>query len=125
MSRRAVPEQQPPASAVLDPARLLDLRIGVGVPNVRERLEHIRRALIIATGILTTGDDPEQDSEEYAIRLEGEERVALLQTLKAASMDAYWLQQLEPDVLTLSAPDDDQRHALDALGALELAGGVR
>lgn len=117
MSKSTVPEQLPSGSVL--PA---SIRVVVcNVPDVRERLARVSRALTVLN-IAMTADDDEGYAVELPLELDRREREALQHLIMEAQEDAHWIAQLDDDVLRVPAPDDDQRDALDAL---QQAGGAR
>lgn len=79
------------------------------VPSVEKRLRRAMRANVLASAILEQGDQDDPD-----VLIDREEANALVDALREAHTDLYWLtQRLEPQILNRLAPTDDQRHEME------------
>lgn len=81
------------------------------VPSVDERLQRVNRAIKVLILAIHREDQGYQD-----IQIDPLEAEVLLDMLREADDDVFWLRKLSPSILKTGAPDDDDRSALASAG---------
>jgi hypothetical protein len=83
------------------------------VPSVGARLRRINRALMVMTLVINQEDQGCED-----IQIDPIEAELLIEMLREANDDAFWLMKLSPSILKTGAPDDDDRSVLASSGGV-------
>jgi hypothetical protein len=81
------------------------------VPSVDERLQRVNRAIKVLILAIHREDQDYQD-----IQVDPLEAEVLLDMLREADDDVFWLRKLSPSILKTAAPDDDDCSALASAG---------
>jgi hypothetical protein len=81
------------------------------VPTAADRLQRVDRAIKVLILAIRREDQDYQD-----ISIDPSEAEVLLEMLKEADDDIFWLRKLSPSLLKTAAPDDDDTAAIAADG---------